>query len=158
MAFFCVGELTAKGANLKPLVQIQDLHFQFKNKIVTSATIVIKDFKHNTNRHPFSVILEFCPVTYLHRYSTVRGTSPGTLLCFAYRCPVKTSHFSQQLHQALNFCELDSTKYISHSFRIGAASLAAEKGFSDAQICHLGRWKSNAFKLYIRQPSEVPKP
>ena len=27
--FFRVGELTAKGANLKPLVEIEDLHFQF---------------------------------------------------------------------------------------------------------------------------------
>ena len=30
------------------------------------------------------------------------------------------------------------------------ASHAAEKGFSDAQIRTLGRWKSDAFKLYIR--------
>ena len=33
--FFRVGELTAKGATLKPLVQIQDLHFQFKDNCVT---------------------------------------------------------------------------------------------------------------------------
>ena len=41
--------------------------------------------------------------------------------------------------------------------KIGAASLAAEKGLSDAQIRHLGRWKSDAFKLYIRQPTGVSK-
>ena len=33
---------------------------------------------------------------------------------------------------------------------MGAACLAADKGFSDAQIRALGRWKSDAFKLYIR--------
>ena len=48
--FFRVGELTVKGANLKSLVHVQDLHFQFSNNVVTSATIVIKDFKHNTTR------------------------------------------------------------------------------------------------------------
>ena len=43
--FFRVGELTVKGANLKSLrlVHVQDLHFQFSNNVVTSATIVIKD-------------------------------------------------------------------------------------------------------------------
>jgi len=40
-------------------------------------------------------------------------------------------------------------RYKSHSFRIGAASLAAEQGLSDAQIWLMGRWKSNAFKQYI---------
>ena len=48
---------------------------------------------------------------------------------------------------------LDSTRYKSHSFRISAASFAAERGMSDAQIRALGRWKSNAFLKYIRIPS-----
>ena len=44
------------------------------------------------------------------------------------------------------------SSYESHSFRIGAASLAAENGMSDAQIRGLSRWKSDGFKLklYIR--------
>ena len=159
--FFRVGELTAKSANFQPLLQIRDLHFHFKQNFVTSATIVIKDFEHNTNRRPFSVVLErtegtvLCPVSYLYRYSAVRGSSPGPLFCFADGSPVKTGQFTQQLRQALNFCGLDSSKYKSHSFRIGAASWAAEKGLSDAQIRHLGRWKSDAFKVYIRQSSGV---
>ena len=56
--FFRVGELTAKGANLKPLVQIQNLHFQFKDNCVNTATIVIADYKHNSSRRPFSVVLD----------------------------------------------------------------------------------------------------
>ena len=88
-----------------------------------------------------------CPVAYLQHYFSASGDGST----------VKTSQFTQQLQQALNFCGLDSTKYKSHSFRIGAASLAAEKGLSDAQIRHLGRWKSDAFKLYIRQPTGVSK-
>ena len=34
--------LTVKGANLKSLVRVQDLHFQFSNNVVTSATIVLR--------------------------------------------------------------------------------------------------------------------
>ena len=94
------------------------------------------------------------------------GPTPGPLFSFPDGSPVKTSHFTQQLWQALNFCGHDSFQYKSHSFRIGAASSVADNGLSgagslvadngllDAQICHLCHWKSNAFKQYIRQPSE----
>ena len=159
-AFFRVGELTAKSANLKPLVQIQNLKFQFKDNCVTAATLVITDYKHNSSRRPFSVVLDcatgpdFCPVNYLQRYCSMRGPTPGTLFCFCDGSPVKASHFTQQLRQALNFCGLDSPQYKSHSFWIGTASSAADNGLSDAQIRHLGRWKSDAFKLDIRQTPE----
>jgi len=160
--FFRVGELTAKGAILKPLVQIQDLHFQLKDNCVTAATIVITDFKHKSGRCPFSVVLdcatgtEFCPVNYLH-YCSMQGTTLGALFCFSDGSPVQTSHFTQQLQQALNFCGLDSSKYKSHAFQIGTTLLVADQGFSDPQIRHLGHWKSDAFKLYICQPGEVFK-
>ena len=107
--FFRVGELTVKGANLKFLVHVQDLHFQFSNNVVTSAT---------TTRRPFSVFLqraERCtlfPVAYC--YFSARGATPDPLFCFANGSPVKTSQFTQQLQQALNFCGLDTTKDKSH--------------------------------------------
>lgn len=37
-------------------------------------------------------------------------------------------------------------------FRIGAATLGKSKGISDEQIQLLGRWKSNAYRKYIRIP------
>jgi hypothetical protein len=37
-------------------------------------------------------------------------------------------------------------------FRIGAASYAYEKGLPDERIQLMGRWKSNAYKKYIRAP------
>ena len=57
------------------------------------------------------------------------------------------------LSTALKFCGLDPTRYKGHSFRIGAATHAADKGMSDAQIRTMGRWKSNAFLKYIRLQS-----
>jgi hypothetical protein len=39
-----------------------------------------------------------------------------------------------------------------HSFRIGAATAAAIQGASDEDIQRMGRWKSQAFKRYIRIP------
>ena len=36
------------------------------------------------------------------------------------------------------------------SFKIGAATYAAKQGVTDDKITHSGRWKSDAFKKYIR--------
>ena len=58
-----------------------------------------------------------------------------------------------RLSLAIKYCGLDPSRYKGHSFRIGAASLAADAGMSDAQIRALGRWQSNAFHKYIRIPS-----
>jgi hypothetical protein len=49
--------------------------------------------------------------------------------------------FTDYLALIFKTCGLDPTKYKGHSFRIGAATFAAECGFSDAQIRSVGRWK-----------------
>ena len=66
---------------------------------------------------------------------------------------ITRTFFVTQLKAALKFNNLDCALYKAHSFRIGAASWATAKGFSDSQIRLLGRWKSNAFLKYIRTPS-----
>ena len=54
------------------------------------------------------------------------------------------------LGSVIRLCNLDPNGYKGHSFRIGAATYAAEQGVSDDKIRHLGEWKSDAFKKYIR--------
>ncbi|OAV89734.1 hypothetical protein PTTG_11047, partial [Puccinia triticina 1-1 BBBD Race 1] len=44
-------------------------------------------------------------------------------------------------------------KLSGHSFRVGGASLRMALGISTEEICALGRWQSNCYKLYIRQYS-----
>ena len=43
--------------------------------------------------------------------------------------------------------------YSGHSFRRGAATSAKEAGLSDTDIQMLGRWKSDAYQLYIDKPT-----
>ena len=59
-----------------------------------------------------------------------------------------------QLHQALQKSGLDSSKYNGHSFRISAATAAAEKGVEDSMIKTLGWWESSAYTRYIKIPRE----
>ena len=47
----------------------------------------------------------------------------------------------------------DPRRYSSHSFRKGGASSLQAAGVGDAAIRLLGRWKSDAFNLYVRHPS-----
>ena len=54
------------------------------------------------------------------------------------------------LKQQLSELHYNPDHYNSHSFRIGKATTMAEEGYSDIQIANLGRWKSNAYKSYIK--------
>ena len=45
--------------------------------------------------------------------------------------------------------------FSSHSFRIGAATVAARNGVPDHLIQTMGRWSSNAYQLYIRTPADA---
>ena len=88
-----------------------------------------------------------CPVTALLQYTRLRGDRSGPLFCNA---DVSLHQFNTELQKCLTYCGLDLSRSKSHSFCIGGACHAAVNGFSDAQIRALGRWKSDAFKIYLR--------
>ena len=155
--FFRIGELAAKNANSGgSVVQFSDMRFLTHDGNIHMLKITITNFKHNTDKRPFVILIEredsmpFCPVQAMLDYCKLRGTQAGPLFCHSDTSPITVGQFNTELHRCLSFCGLDTSRYKGHSFRIGAACHAAEKGFSDAQIRTLGRWKSDAFKLYIR--------
>ena len=154
--FFRIGELASKSpASSNSVVQFNNLSFLSTEGSIQSLKITICHFKHNTNNRPVDVIITrdsaspICPVQAMLDYCKVRLFAPGPLFCLRNR-PVTVNQFNEQLRACLSFCSLDSSRYKSHSFRIGAACHAADLGYSDSQIRALGRWKSDAFKLYIR--------
>ena len=59
-----------------------------------------------------------------------------------------------KVRDALVTLGLSAQSYAGHSFRIGAATAAAQAGIEDSVIQSLGRWNSNAFLRYIRTPRE----
>ena len=128
-----------------------------ENQKVVALKCTFSDFKHNYNQRPFSLVIgrqiHFCPVQVLLDYLSRRGYSPGPLFISGDGSLVSRAAFTEKLSMAIKYCGLDPSRYKGHSFRIGAASHAADAGMSDAQIRALGRWKSNAFQKYIRIPS-----
>ena len=113
-----------------------------------SLQLTIYKYKHSTNGRPFVTDIfqeSCCPVKAVLAFISVRGTTSGPLFCWPGGAPIKRSIFVEQLNRALRFCNLDPTLYKAHSFCIGAATLAAARGLSEAQIRQLGRWKSKAF-------------
>ena len=74
----------------------------------------------------------------------------GPLFTFKSVHPVSHSFVAAQLKHAIEFIGLDSSKYLGHSFRIGAATEATKNGLPENVIQQLGRWQSNAVRRYIR--------
>ena len=158
-AFLRVGEITVTNhpGTPAPLQLHQCLIMVDESQRAVSIKLTFLDYKHSYNKAPFSIVIKrqpgTCPVQLMLEYLKYRGSSPGCLFLGMDGGPVKRNDFCDQLALAFKFCGLDTKFYKGHSFRIGAASHAAEQGLSDAQIRVLGRWKSNAFRKYIRLSS-----
>ena len=90
---------------------------------------------------------ELCPVSALLAYLAVRGKDPGPLFKLRDGCFLTKEIFIERVRVALDVLGLDGSMYAGHSFRIGAASTAAEVGIEDSIIKMLGRWES--FRLSI---------
>ena len=97
---------------------------------------------------------ELCPVAALLHYLCVRGPREGPLFRFEDGRPLIRPRLVAAMRLALAKAGINQTDYCSHSFRIGAATTAAEKGIEDSVIKTLGRWKSAAYQQYVRIPTE----
>lgn len=95
-----------------------------------------------------------CPVAAMLAFLAMRGSITGPLFQFMNKQPLKRSKFVALLRQALTSAGIEAAGYTGHSFRVGAATTAAQCGVQDSTIQSLGRWKSDAYTVYIRIPKE----
>ena len=93
-----------------------------------------------------------CPVTSILAYLAVRPGTQGPLFVFEDGTSLSRLRLIHSLRQALLSAGVNIAGFCGHSFRIGAATMAAKAGLSDSLIQTLGRWKSSAFTTYIRTP------
>ncbi|KAK2184447.1 hypothetical protein NP493_265g00018 [Ridgeia piscesae] len=74
----------------------------------------------------------------------------ATLFAYIDGSPMLRKEFDSSLRSLLAFCGLSSRVFKEHNFRIGAATSAALRVESGAQIRPAGRWASDAFRKDIR--------
>ena len=157
-AFLRIGEFTARSASSLSLLERSSIVVD-RQEPQNGFTLIFKQYKHNKKGRPTLVeILPqasecFCPVRLLTQYLALSPRNKGSLFQRADGSSVTRTYFTSVMRSLLEACSLDPTFYKGHSFRIGAASWAAQNGLSDQQIRQLGRWSSDAFKKYIRNVS-----
>lgn len=95
-----------------------------------------------------------CAVQAVVSYLARRGSRPGPLLLFENGIPLTRSLLTDRLRAILLSAGLPGNSS-SHSFRIKAGTSAARAGLPDHLNQDLGRWKSDAYKQYIRTPPDV---
>ena len=101
---------------------------------------------------------DLCPISAMLNFLKVRGTYPGPLFCRKSGAPLSKSRFVDCVRSALTKANFPADVFTGHSFRIGAATTAASAGICDSSIQSLGRWKSNAYLLYIRtEPQKLAR-
>ena len=97
-----------------------------------------------------------CPVKAMHKFLVSRQLySHGPLFTFSSGDFLTQSAISTTTKSLLSAAGIDPGAYSSHSYRIGAATAAAEAGLPDHLIKTLGRWRSTAYQSYIRTSPEV---
>ena len=95
-----------------------------------------------------------CAVQAVLNYLARRGDGPGPLFLLDNGQPLTRQLVTDRLRDILQSAGV-AGNFSSHSFRIGAATTAAQVGIPDHLIQVLGRWKSEAYKQYIRTPPQV---
>ena len=121
-----------------------------RNRSLRSKT---DPFRQGMSIHLHRTDLPLCPVASLLAYLVARGTQEGPLFQLEDGSPLTHTQLVTELRKALRGAQIDPAKYAGHSFRIGAATTAAACGVPVEVIKTLGRWKSQAYQLYVRIPS-----
>ncbi|XP_038063218.1 uncharacterized protein LOC119733929, partial [Patiria miniata] len=160
LAFFGllrVGELTvtARYGNTSKVIAIGDIQIAHNNP----GALMLRIRYSKNDQYGSAVMLRIngngienmCPVQAMGKYLVRRPAAKGPLFCHANGAPLTRYQFGAVLRKVLHHAGVPPLQYGTHSFRIGAATTAALNGLSPSKIQTMGRWRSDAFKLYIRK-------
>ena len=98
-----------------------------------------------------------CPWRLTRRFKRMRPLNCAQFFVHRDGTPVTDRQFNSVLKLCLEFASVpNSDQYSSHSFRIGGCSALADKGESEQVLKQAGRWRSSAYKRYIRSTFTIP--
>ena len=159
--FLRSGEMTApETGEFDPGQHLTFDDIKVVNPVTPTAVVIrIKQSKTDPFRQGVSIYLgktdsALCPVASLLSYLVVRGKDGGPLFRFKDGRPLTRPLLVAALRKALSSAGFKPESYAGHSFRIGAATTAAACGVPVGIMKSLGRWKSDAYQLYVRLPTD----
>lgn len=119
--------------------------------------VVLRWSKTDQSAHGAHIILHAgprgtpCPVRNMRKYLAVRPPVSELLLVHADGSCLSRYQFVSVFRACLSAAGFAARGHSGHSFRIGAVTAVAIMGFSaDRNKAIGGRWKSGAYRLYVR--------
>ena len=147
--FLRVGEFTStskKGGNIRAL-QISDVKLESSNSILR---VLIRQSENDQRGRGFVLLIgpskdkTVCPIAAYQKFIKIRPNVQEPQFLIHYNgAPLSRYQFSAILRKTLTFCDIKVGCYRSHSFRIGAASEAFNRGIPEETIKLWGRWRSS---------------
>ncbi len=119
-------------------------------------SIHIKESKTDRLRKGATVTLgwkgeNLSPVKALLAFMMLRKAGPGPFFRAQSGEALKRKGFVAEVKKALVCAAMQCHDISGHSFRIGAATAAAQNRTSDSEIKDFGRWRSREYQGYIRR-------
>lgn len=152
-AFLRIGELVVKHrSHVNSVVQREDISFEFQQGSLSAVSLVLKNFKTNKSKEihlKASTNTDMCPVHSLYQFIQTFQHKSGPLFQFMGGDPVTYCFVTKHLQITVRFIGLNPALYKGHSFRIWAATHAAQLGFSENCIQKMGRWNSDAVRRLL---------
>ena len=118
--------------------------------------VIFRSYKHSKPGKTFTLAIpkqsqkSVCPVRLMKDYFAERGMVDGPLFVMPGLVAPSPSWFTALLKNTVAAAGLCNYHITSHSFRIGRVCDMAIEGYSSSEIRLAGRWKSDAFRNYIR--------
>ena len=138
---------------------IEDVELYPVNRMFTLILKNTKTDKHNNGVKIYvgcsgSQNCAYCLMEdYLNQKVVFNSKSP--LLVDSSGSPVRKDFFISSVKLMLAMCGLNPSKYGGHSFRSGSATAASESNFNRWELKLSGRWESECYSIYLRNPKIV---
>ena len=98
-----------------------------------------------------------CAYCSMNKLLRLRSSSPGSAPLFAdlQGNILRRNYFVSTTKLLVSMLGLPSDRFSGHSFRAGSATSGADAGFDNWEIKMLGRWNSEIYNIYLRNPKVV---
>ena len=162
-AFLRCSELTYSGVHKFRLqfdLSTDCIMFHHSLACAQPITVYLKSSKTDIAREGQSLTIArtsmpLCAVAAMQEYFLLVRPRHGPLFYFASGRYLTRGIVSNLLRDSARVAGLPYQSLKGHSFRIGAASVAAAAGLPDWLIKVLGRWSSDCYQLSIRTPQST---